>query len=316
MKINDYSVYALAALAATTCFAQSSVEIWGVVDAGIQNAKQNGMSKTQMTTSGLSSSQLGFRGVEDLGGGMKAGFWLEGALQNDAGTPNGLQFGRRSTLDLSGSFGAIRLGRDYTPTFWSHTVFDPFGTLGSGAGSNITLSAGNSTNGALNNANATTAARTSNGVSYLYGIAPNGQSHALGSQGVYAQVTHAFGEQLSSAAAQTNQYQGARVGYADGPLNVALAAGNTVTGANTKDKVTNIAGSYDLGVAQLMAFNVQTTIGATNVKYTATQIGAKIPLGSGYIPVSYATGKNNADDKKGSQFAVGYVHNLSKRTAL
>ena len=302
------SLIALAALAATASFAQSSVEIWGIVDAGVQSVKENGVSKTQLSSSGLSSSQLGFRGVEDLGGGMKAAFWLEGTLTNDEGTSAGLKFARRSTLDLAGSFGAIRLGRDYTPTFWSHTVFDPFGTLGSGAGSNITLTGFNG--------NGTTAARTSNGVSYLYNVATNGGSHGLGSQGVYAQVTHAFGEQVSTAAAQTNQYQGARVGYAAGPLNVAVAMGNTVTGANTKDKVTNIGGSYDLGVAQLMAFNVSTTIGATNTKYTATEIGAKIPMGSGYIPVSYATGKNDQNSQSGNQFAVGYVHNLSKRTAL
>ena len=291
--------------AATGAFAQSSVTLWGVVDAGIQHVSQGGVSKNQLTTSGLSSSQLGFRGTEDLGGGMTASFWVEGTLTNDDGTAAGLSFKRRSTLDLAGSFGAIRLGRDYTPTFWSHTVFDPFGTLGSGAGSNITL---NGFNG-----NATTAARTSNGVSYLYGFAPNAGS-AVGS-GVYAQLTHAFAENVSTAA-KTNQYQGARVGYAAGPLNVAFATGNTTTGANTKDKVTNIGASYDLGVAKLMALNVSTKIGATNTKYTATEFGATIPLGAGYIPVSFATGKNDANSQKGQQFAIGYVHNLSKRTAV
>ena len=304
-------MFALAALAATASFAQSSVTIWGIVDAGVQSAKQNGVSKTQLSTSGLSSSQLGFRGTEDLGGGMSTSFWLEAQLNNDVGagaSNGGLVFNRRSTLDLAGSFGAIRLGRDYTPTFWSHTVFDPFGTLGSGAGSNITL--------APSGSNATTAARTSNGVSYLYNVAANGGSHALGSQGVYAQVTHAFGEQLSTAAAQTNQYQGVRVGYAAGPLNVAVATGNTVVSASAKDKHTNIAGSYDLGVAKLMAINSSFTNGTTNVKTTANQIGAQIPMGAGYIPVSYATAKNSATSASGNQFAIGYVHNLSKRTAL
>ena len=300
-------IVALAALAATASFAQSSVTIWGIVDAGVQSAKQNGVSKTQLTTSGLSSSQLGFRGTEDLGGGMSASFWMEGTLVNDAGTPAGLQFGRRSTLDLAGNFGAIRLGRDYTPTFWNHTVFDAFGTLGSGAGSNITL--------APSGSNAATAARTSNGVSYLYGFANNAGS-AVGKGGVYAQVTHAFGEQLSTAAAQTNQYQGARVGYINGPMNVAVSTGNTVVSASAKDKHTNIAGSYDLGVAKLMVLNSSFTNGTTNAKVTANQISAQVPMGSGYIPVSYATAKNSANDQKGSQFAIGYVHNLSKRTAL
>jgi len=302
------SLIALAALAATASFAQSSVTIWGIADAGIQNAKRNGVSKTILSSSGNASSQLGFRGTEDLGGGMSASFWLEAGMTVDNGTAAGVAFQRRSTLDLAGNFGAIRLGRDYTPTFWSHTVFDPFGTLGSGAGSNITLGAANS--------NATTAARTNNGVSYLYNVAANGGSHALGSQGLYAQVTHAFGEQPSTAAAQTNQYQGARVGYASGPWNVAVSTGNTVVSASAKDKHSNIAGSYDLGVAQLMAINASFTNGTTNVKWTSNQIGAKIPMGAGYIPVSYAVAKNNTNSQEANQFAIGYVHNLSKRTAL
>lgn len=299
------SLIALAALAASSAFAQSSVTIWGVADAGVAVQKQNGVSKTYLSSSGLSSSQLGFRGTEDIGGGLKASFWLEAGMTID--NPSAVSFGRRQTVDLAGNFGAIRLGRDYTPTFWSHTVFDPFGTLGSGAGSNITLPAFGG--------NATTAARTSNGVSYLYNVAANGGSHGLGSKGLYAQLTHAFAENVSNTA-KTNQYQGARVGYAAGALNVAVATGNTVTSATTKDKVTNLGASYDLGVAKLMAFTVSTKIGASNVTYKATEVGASIPMGAGYIPVSYAMGKNDTTTAKGNQFAIGYVHNLSPRTAL
>jgi predicted porin len=300
------SLIALAALAATSAFAQSSVTIWGVADAGIQSVSQGGVSKTQLSSSGLSSSQLGFKGTEDIGGGLKASFWLEAGMTMDA--PNAFSFGRRQTVDLAGNFGAIRMGRDYTPSFWNHTVFDPYGTLGSGAGSNITLNAFNG--------NGTTGARTSNGVSYLYNVAANGGSHALGSQGVYAQVTYALAENLSTVAAKTNQYTGARVGYAAGALNVAVATAETITGVTTKDTVTNLGASYDLGVAKLMGLTVSTKIGATNTTYTATQVGATIPLGNGYIPVSYATGKNDKNSMSGDQFAIGYVYNLSPRTAL
>jgi len=317
------SLIALAALAASASFAQSSVTIWGVVDAGIQNAKQNGVSKTQLSSSGLSSSQLGFKGTEDLGGGMSASFHLESALQNDSNA-TAFTFHRRSTLDLAGNFGAIRLGRDYTPTFWTHTVFDPFGTLGSGAGSNITG----------RGQNATTGARTNNGVSYLYGFGANAGS-SVGS-GLYVQATHAFSETLSTATSKTNQYQGIRVGYANGPLNVAVATGevigSAVGAASKKDKETNIGASYDLGYAKVMAKygtnTLATAIAATAAagnngaipgvdaaKYTWASIGAQIPLGAGYIPVSYNTSKNDVDSKKADQFAVGYVYNLSKRTA-
>ena len=296
--------------------------IWGVADAGLQHASQNGVSKTQLSSSGNTSSQLGFKGTEDLGGGMTASFWLESALTMDATST--VSFGRRQTLDLAGNFGAVRLGRDYTPSFWNHTVFDPFGTLGSGAGSNIT---GRGTN-------ATTGARTNNGVSYLYGFGANGGSSV--GNGVYAQATFAPSETLSTATSKNNQYQGVRIGYNAGPLNIAVATAEVTSSpagsAAVKDKETNIGASYDLGVAKVMAkFGTNTlgtaialtaasgnngTIPAVDpAKYTWASIGATIPVGQGYIPVSYNTSKNNMDDKKGSQVAVGYVYNLSKRTA-
>ena len=142
------SVLALAVLGAFAgaASAQSSVTLFGVVDLNL-------MSLT--TTSylldghdGMSSSRLGFRGVEDLGGGLKASFWLEGALGPDTGRDarfrqrcsppaETLVFKRRSTVSLSNQWGELRLGRDYTATFWNWTVFDPFGTNGVGAATNL-----------------------------------------------------------------------------------------------------------------------------------------------------------------------------------
>lgn len=305
------TLIALAVLTVSTAsFAQSSVTIWGVADAGLQSAKQGGVTKTQLSSSGLSSSQLGFRGTEDLGGGMSASFWLESGMTVD--NPSAVQFLRRSTLDLAGSFGAIRLGRDYTPSFWNHTVFDSFGTLGSGAGSNITG----------RGQNATTGARTNNGISYLYGFAANGASN-MGS-GVYAQATYAPSEALSTAA-KTGEYSGIRVGYAAGPLNIAAASAN-VTNGLLKDKEVNVGASYDLGFANVNAKFGTNTLktavagaglvpGVTPAEYKYYSVGAKIPMGSGYIPVSYNNSKNNVDSKSANQFAVGYVYNLSKRTA-
>ncbi|MGI9153769.1 MAG: porin, partial [Rubrivivax sp.] len=78
------------ALAALTAFAgaasaQSSVTIWGIVDATYAIGNGSLSDKTQLTNSGYNSSRLGFRGVEDMGGGAKAGFWLEAGLNNDDG---------------------------------------------------------------------------------------------------------------------------------------------------------------------------------------------------------------------------------------
>ena len=83
------SLVALAVLAAAgAASAQSSVTLFGIVDASVGHisGSNGGASRTYMGNSGLNSSRLGFRGVEDLGGGLAASFWLEGALGNDDGT--------------------------------------------------------------------------------------------------------------------------------------------------------------------------------------------------------------------------------------
>ena len=129
-------------LLAGVASAQSSVTLFGVVDATVSatvRAKASSRQARQLTNSGYNSSRLGFRGTEDLGGGLAASFWLEAGVNNDDGTgaatssnnqrvgttsahrsgTQGLTFNRRSTVSLSGGFGELRLGRDYTPTFWN-----------------------------------------------------------------------------------------------------------------------------------------------------------------------------------------------------
>src|SRR5690606_31040405 len=122
-----------------------------VVDAAIQHGTGSIADRTQLVEGSYASSRLGFRGTEDLGGGLSASFWLEAALDTDDGEGQatnsnnqasgtgaavagrqGLTFNRRSTVSLSGGFGEVRLGRDYVPQFWNLSVFDPFGTRGVG----------------------------------------------------------------------------------------------------------------------------------------------------------------------------------------
>ena len=130
------SLIALAVLAAAgAASAQSSVTLFGVVDATLAFGSGSVADRTQLTNSGYNSSRLGFRGTEDLGGGMSASFWLEAGVNNDDGTGaahqhqqpgyrrrpcrhdggQGLTFNRRSTVSLAGGWGELRLGRDYTP---------------------------------------------------------------------------------------------------------------------------------------------------------------------------------------------------------
>ena len=105
--------------------AQSSVTVYGKLDAGLRKAV--GSDLKEVATSG--DSRLGFRGVEDLGGGLKAFFQLEHRFFPDTGTVDGSQFWKGiSVVGLSGDFGRVGLGRQYTAAFsLVQNQIDPFG---------------------------------------------------------------------------------------------------------------------------------------------------------------------------------------------
>jgi len=106
------SLVALAVLAgfAGAAAAQSSVTLFGVIDVAARYTKANGQNVKQLTNDGSSSSRFGVRGVEDLGGGLKAGFQIETGFNPATGAAAGTFWGRQSEVNLSGSFGMIRLG--------------------------------------------------------------------------------------------------------------------------------------------------------------------------------------------------------------
>jgi predicted porin len=309
------------------------------------------VSRRALANSGYNSSRLGFRGTEDLGGGLAASFWLEAPISNDDGATGVASFKRRSTVSLSGAFGEARLGRDYTPTFWNDTVFDPFGTNGVGSnlintanGFNVDTGGAKDTGGFGGNQNYD---RASNSIGYF--LPPN-----LG--GFYGQVMYAFHENDKysngnftpkdslTSKSRAGRYIGGRFGYANGPLDLALAYGNSTVGdqyyAGTTDSVKtfNLGASYDFGPAKLFGelsraknsrdYENQPLSGVRpDVDLKGYLIGVTVPVGAGLIRASYSAVKYDynspatfftprAADPKANKLAIGYVHNLSKRTAL
>jgi predicted porin len=306
-------------IAAGSACAQSSVTLFGLVDATIAYGTAAGAGsghRLQLTNSGNASSRLGFRGTEDLGGGMAASFWLESAISNDDGRAGGsiaagnqaitvasnagLNFSRRATVSLSGGMGELRLGRDYTPQFWNLAIFDPFGV--NGVGTNQAL---------VSSISGVTAARASNTIGYLL-------PQNLG--GFYGQAQYYLGENASNAAGGTSTDgtgTAARVGYESGPLNVALAVSRTRYAAGDV-RANNVAVMYDLGVAKLMGVVSRDTNGTTRGR--GALIGALFPAGVGEVRVAYSRYTTDlpgtATDPSTSKAALGYVYNLSKRSAL
>ncbi|PUE53617.1 hypothetical protein B9Z45_12310 [Limnohabitans sp. 2KL-17] len=310
------TLIALATLAAATgALAQSTVTLFGVADAAVQYTKTGAAKKTAMATSALNSSRFGVRGEEDLGGGMKAGFHLEAGVANDSGAgaatntnnqtvtaltsagTQGLTFNRRSTLSLMGGFGELRVGRDYTPLFWTQTIYDPFGTNGVGA---------SQANASANPATLLTGVRASNSIGY---ISPSFSGFAV-------QVQTYLGENASNDALgkKTGSGNGLRATYEQGPVSVALATAKYDTALNTTHKGTNVGASYDLGMVKLTGlYSTDEDTGAAKVK--GYLVGLTAPLGAGVAKLAFSNAKQGTtlDTDK---FAAGYVYSLSKRTSI
>jgi len=372
------SLIAMAAIAATgAASAQSSVTLFGVADAAISHysvksafynntatpalppasmPSGSNRSQTVLSSGANSSSRVGFRGTEDLGGGLAASFWLESGFNQDTGANGLTTFNRRSTVSLSGGFGEIRLGRDYVPTYWNESVFDPMGAVGVGENLIKTISGNIATArgpGSLLAAN-DNAIRASNSVGYFL-------PRNLG--GFYGQVMYALHENVNASAtpgspSKRGRYYGGRFGYASGPFDVAVAYGESTaadtttvtaagvaTGARFSEKLrtVNLGASYDFGVLKLMgelsqvqdsALTTTPFLGTGRLtvtdkdKYNGAMIGMTVPVGVGAIKASYGRVKFKNDpgtlaslfvrdrDASVDKIALGYVHNLSKRTAL
>ncbi|PPE66980.1 porin [Caldimonas caldifontis] len=108
MKKLHLAMAAVAALSAGAAMAQSNATIYGRMNLSIERQKDGGVSNTVMQNN---ASRIGFKGTEDLGGGLKAGFVLEHGFNADTGAASGAMWGRQSELNLSGGFGMVRLGR-------------------------------------------------------------------------------------------------------------------------------------------------------------------------------------------------------------
>jgi predicted porin len=333
-------VLSAVALACGGALAQSSVTLSGVVDVNVQHFDSRGVGKvTAVGNGGLSTSRLVFRGREDLGGGLYAGFWLEGSINPDTGEGRntnlnnqpsgsvagpagtaGFKFDRSSYVSMGGNFGEVRLGHDFIPTHWNSILFDPFNANG-------VARAGNMTFAGVTTAPLPSAITASNSVSYWL------PAKSLG--GVYGMAMVAVGENPSGAPNEDDgNLAGFRLGYVTGPFDVAIAmtrTRNLASGTIGAYNHANIGASYQAGFAKFFAlYNViEVGLSTGEVRKNTAEVGAIVPVGpAGRIRVSYVqvddrssgslTNSNGSQrsSNDGNQWGLGYVHDLSKRTAL
>ncbi|WP_128000877.1 porin [Piscinibacter defluvii] len=316
--MNTVLAAALAGLGASA-LAQSSVTLSGTLDVAVRQVRNDTLGSISSQVSGSNStSKLIVRGQEDLGGGLAAGFYLDGTLLADTGgagaaTPAGQFWDRRSTVGLTHArFGEVRLGRDWVPTHLVWSGFDPFATLGIAGANSFRSFAGSralgQAFGTLPDAQAANPTlRVSNAAEYF--LPAN-----LG--GVYGQLIVTAGEGGATAAGFTRG-NGFRLGWAGAGFNLAAAqftTRNSTANRSFKDQV--LGASYDFGVVKLSLAQRRWVFGAD--KTVNTQLGAVIPVGPGVVKLTHvrADQKGVADANDARLFGAGYVYNLSKRSAL
>ena len=290
---------AVASVLAVPAFAQSSVTVYGVLDAGIQSWDNGSESLTRSVSSGLSTSRLGFRGSEDLGGGMKANFQLEGTLN----TSNGVQgtsttnqvFNREAWVGLSGGFGDVRFGRQDV---------------------NRTQDVDIDVSQAVN-----------------LGLAPRigGKDDQLGNDvdGVVKYISPAFsgfqfqiGYTSGNTSANTTdakaEQQGVSFSYNSGPLRVVGGTHKAKGTTGTLDQdLTAFGASYDFGMVSIGGYTSTADVNLSG-DMKVNSLSARMPLGDGLaLHGVYQTAKiSGTANAKGTGYTLALTKAMSKRTSL
>jgi predicted porin len=345
------SLLAVAVLSifASAAHAQTNVTIYGVADVGINFTNNSDSEKLWKLQSGQQSgSRIGFRGTEDLGGGLSAIFTLENGFAIDTGalgnaTPRTRTggsttrlFGRQAWVGLNGGFGSVKLGRQYSTTYLSLLAVDPFeinaaGNMQRTFGYGIGL--------------ADPISRSDNTLTYT---SPN-----FG--GVTATLGYGFGESAASFSANRTWFTG--LSFVNGPINLqasyqrandiplaygttaGTAAGTFAPGALATDlnrlgttglitagviappdiETGLLGGTYNFGVAKAHLAVGETRVeAAAETKLRNYMVGISAPVGTGsaYASWNRLEFRDAAGSPEADQYAVGYSHPLSKRTNL
>lgn len=331
MKNQQRRAIALAAgLAASfaTAHAQSSVQLYGVVDVYVAQQQLAGRDKVSVVgNGGMTTSQWGMRGTEDLGGGLKALFDISGFLRADTGEAGRFntdaQFSRTTFVGLQDSWGTLRLGRITTPNFISTIRLNPFADSTTFNPVTLHTYVGGQPLDAAIAAGGPAGVSDSSFSNSLAYTSPN-----LG--GFSAAVQYSLGE----AAGGANKRMGYSLTYGAGPLLVSLSGESVdkptlppppvVPASNQKQgqDTVQLGASYDLTAVKLFAQWSQTQIdlpASTERAFRTVQLGASAPLGAGRLLFSVANTERQETalaDVKRTTWALGYDHNLSRRTDL
>lgn len=318
---------AIAAAASAGVIAQSNVQIYGLVDYGYtyrhdrsDAGKAIGVAKSNSKLDGgqAAGNRIGFKGVEDLGNGLKAVFVLERGFALENGTANngngGNGFNRQAYVGLSSAnYGTLVGGLVYTPYYTLVSSIDPFADGTVGQYSNVKRDI----NGLFN------PVRVENTIAYIspswggFSITAAFSNNALNNDSTVSNSDNDTVYALAANYNAKNWFAGLSYHH--------IAAGQTTrgTGAKTVDDIT-IGGAYDFKVVKVSAFlsydKAKLVDGVrignkSNITQTNFLLGAVAPFGKHAVKGSINYSQNSSSQfGKAWQFAVGYDYNFSKRT--
>jgi predicted porin len=243
------------------------------------------------------SNRFGFKGSEDLGNGLKANFQLEGGFNSGTGVGNTGLFDRTASVGVSGAFGRVDLGRQYTIAYDVNGAYDPLAHKFSG----ITPVA----NGSMGT-------RNDNAIKYS------------GKFGAFtARAGYAAGEQTGGTSNGSTQALG--LNYDNGPISLGGAYTQTKDKLGQGADVDNytVGGAYTIGPVKLSAGYADETrdvVGASDSTGEWAWVGVAydvspvLEVGAAYYQVKNERATLN--DGKRDLFMLMSVYSLSKRTKL
>ena len=316
---------AIALAASATAHAQSAVTIYGIADSGVEYSR-SGTSLTRVISGGGAGSRLGFRGVEDLGGGLSAVFRLEEGINIDTGGlgQGNRAFGRESSVGLSSKeWGTLQAGRLPTPYYSVLSAMDAFGFVGAGGMLALTKSGA----GGQQLLPLGVEARNDNSVGYVSPIW----------SGFEARAIYSVDEK---AAATIGRGYGASVRYSSSPLDIVIGYTRNEAPVGGTGDITGavIGGNYDFKVVKIFAgfaternscstctgnfARIGGVTGANGSDFRQMSIGARVPLGAltAVAQVSRIQDRSGYTVNPGSRdatwVALGAEYALSRRTLL
>ena len=277
---------ALALIGSASC-AQSSVTVYGRLNVSLENQKSGTADARWIEQN--NSSRIGFKGSEDLGDGLRAGFQLESGLAPDTGTASSSFWGRQSEVNLSGGFGAVRLGNFISEAYFATADYVSMHNHDTGTSSDALYAyLGRNTNKVAYRLPAFVKDLTVEGsVSLGEGAAGQKRNYDLAVNYAIAGLQLGAGyEQADTTTTDRNQF-GLRAVYSAGPF--------TFGGYVQRDK------------------NAYGTGSRTNVRLSGMYA---LGLSEFHVNVGSAGKTGSIDDSGAKQFTLAYNYNLSKRTKV